>query len=72
MEVLINTENLLLRSKEKWEKYPVLVSNMPHSLHALSSVSEGYVLNVIGPTETSCLLYLSVCDVTARFTNELS
>jgi hypothetical protein len=66
LEVLKNTENLLLRSNEKWDKYPVPVGNMSRSLHALSIVSEEYtyVLNLIGPTETtSCLLYLSLCDV---------
>jgi hypothetical protein len=72
LEVVKNTENLLLRSKEKWEKYPVPASNMSRSLHALSSVREEYVLNLIGSTETtSCLLYRSLCDVTTRFTNEL-
>lgn len=79
--VLKSTETLLLRSKDKWEKYPVAVSNMSRSLHALSTISEEYVLNLIALTETtscflyltkSCLLYLSLCDVTARFTNELS
>jgi hypothetical protein len=72
-EVLKNTENVLLHSKEKWEKYPVPVSNMSRSLHALSTVSKEYVLNLIVLTETtSCFLYLSLCDVTTRFTNGLS
>jgi len=37
LKVLKNVEILLLRSKEK---YPVPVSNMSPSLHALSTVSE--------------------------------
>jgi len=64
LEVLKNTESLLPRSREKWEKYPVPMSNISPSLHALFSVSEEYVLNLIGPTETtSCFLYLSRLDL---------
>lgn len=59
LKVLKNTESLLLRSREKWEKYPVPLSNTSRSLHALFFVSEEYILNLTGPTETTPLPFIS-------------